>query len=108
MSYDDAYRDCLGVTLAHLCRAERPPVRFDVEINQAYMREPQPMRLRTVLIPAERADCCKTHDDYLNAIFEYGQNDFQPQRCPSVSVGDVIRLGEGRFRVSPVGFERIS
>ena len=31
-------------------------------------------------------------DDILNKVFELGQNDFQPQDIPSVSVGDVIEI----------------
>jgi len=81
---------------------------FDVEIHGTYLREPQPMRIRTVTIPRERARRCTTTDSWLDAIFEFGQNDFQPQQCPSVSVGDVIRFGEGRFRVERFGFERIA
>lgn len=30
------------------------------------------------------------HDGRLGLVFHYGQNDFQPQKCCSVSVGDVI------------------
>lgn len=48
----------------------------------------------------------------LDLIFQYGQNDFQPRPHPSVSVGDVIDLGDdqrGRFwMVARVGFQNIS
>lgn len=45
----------------------------------------------------------------LNLAFRYGQNDFQPREFYSVSVGDVIDLGElGLHRVDPFGFSRVT
>jgi hypothetical protein len=42
----------------------------------------------------------------LDLIFRYGQNDFQLRPLPSVSVGDVIEMGDGRlYVVKPFGFE---
>jgi hypothetical protein len=69
--------------------------------------------IRTVDIPADkippnRAASPALFDEICDLVFHYGQNDFQPRPFPSVSVGDVIRLGEGRFRVDPVGFTRVS
>jgi hypothetical protein len=47
-------------------------------------------------------------EELLNAAFHYGQNDFQPQPAPSVSVGDVIRLPDGSLhRVMFAGFKRL-
>jgi hypothetical protein len=44
----------------------------------------------------------------LEAVFKWGQNDFQPLPMPSVSVGDVIRLHDGsRYRVEPFGFAKL-
>ena len=41
----------------------------------------------------------------LDLAYKFGQNDFQPQALPSVSVGDVIDLGDrGRFLVASLGF----
>lgn len=62
-----------------------------------------------------------THDAVrlalLGLVFHWGQNDFQPQHVPSVSVGDVIRVktidaygnetGLRRFAVMPAGFREI-
>jgi hypothetical protein len=45
--------------------------------------------------------------ELLNAIFMYGQNDFQPRPFPSVSVGDVIRLPNAKYRVESFGFNRV-
>jgi hypothetical protein len=44
----------------------------------------------------------------LNATFHWGQNDFQPQQLPSVSVGDVIELPSGElYRVAASGFKQL-
>jgi len=48
----------------------------------------------------------------LELIFYYGQNDFQPQRIPSVSVGDVVEMGNEDnpryFEVNMSGFKEIT
>ncbi len=43
----------------------------------------------------------------LDVIFKYGQNDVQPSKFRSVSVGDVIRLGSERWQIEMVGFRRL-
>lgn len=44
----------------------------------------------------------------LNLIFVNGQNDFQPQMVPSLSVGDTITLQDNRvFRINNFGFEEV-
>jgi hypothetical protein len=43
----------------------------------------------------------------LNKTFELGQNDFQPQDMPSVSIGDVI-LFNGYHRVGRCGFTEMT
>jgi len=88
-------------------------VPFDVEIHATYLREPPPMRIRTVDVPANkippnRESTPELIEAICDLVFHYGQNDFQPRPFPSVSVGDVIRIGEARYRVEPVGFERIA
>ncbi len=40
------------------------------------------------------------------AIFAHGQNERQPQELPSVSVGDVILLQDGRWLITSTGFEK--
>ena len=51
-------------------------------------------------------------DRLLGATFHYGQNDFQPRRMPSVSVGDIIVLPTSptprRFVVMPTGFREVA
>lgn len=58
---------------------------------------------RTVEIPNEPD--LKT-DKALGLIFQYGQNDFQPQPMRSVSVGDVVICG-GLWLVAPLGFRKL-
>jgi len=46
-------------------------------------------------------------DGLLDLAFRYGQNDFQPRLFTSVSVGDVIQLEAGNYRVLAMGFSRL-
>lgn len=46
--------------------------------------------------------------EILQLIYEYGQNDNQPQEHPSVSVGDVMRVCDGLYLVTPTGFKHLS
>ena len=52
-----------------------------------------PIRVREVSPDIHELKACSCNADILEAIFKYGQNDFQPQTgfC-SVSVGDVVEL----------------
>lgn len=50
----------------------------------------------------------KELESVLELVFKWGQNDFQPRQCPSVSVGDVAQLGHRYFMVMPVGWGEIS
>ena len=43
----------------------------------------------------------------LERIFYWGQNDFQAQASPSVSVGDIIVIEDRLFRVLDFGFSEI-
>lgn len=47
-------------------------------------------------------------DDILNDVFHFGQNDFQPKDSPSVSVGDIIIVGDEKHIVKNFGFEKIT
>lgn len=51
-----------------------------------------PIRVREVEISSEYLEKVEHTYDILELIFRFGQNDFQPQQCCSVSVGDVIEL----------------
>lgn len=44
----------------------------------------------------------------LGAVFRYGQNDYDPQQLPSVSVGDVINIYGGKYMIKSVGFHSMS
>ena len=64
-------------------------------------------QIREVDIPDNEWQECTTTEHKLDAVFHWGQNDFQPKPCPSVSVGDVIEL-DGRYHmVEIIGFNRI-
>lgn len=68
----------------------------------------KPDEVRTVDVPNDRLAGAKSDDHKLGLIFELGQNDFQPKQHPSVSVGDVIELGDKLIMVLPVGFKEIT
>lgn len=61
--------------------------------------------LRIVDVPQN--EVVSNEDELLDVIFKYGQNDFQPKNQRSVSVEDVIRLNDKRFRVDDFGFSEI-
>lgn len=64
--------------------------------------------IRLVDVP-DRSTELILDDDLLDLAFHYGQNDFQPLPHPSVSMGDVIELGDGKlFRVQAMGFKQLS
>jgi len=48
--------------------------------------------------------------DLLGLVFKYGQNDFQPsqQKCYSVSVGDVIQIGNRYIMVLGCGWAELT
>jgi hypothetical protein len=46
--------------------------------------------------------------EMLETVFYYGQNDFQPVQHPSVSMGDVIRMGNDRYLVCHMGFRQLT
>ena len=65
--------------------------------------------IRTVDVPLDREMSVNSDFEMLELIFLYGQNEVQPQRLPSVSIGDVIYLKHDRkFKVDFFGFEEIA
>ena len=62
----------------------------------------KPGEIRTVVVP--NAEWPADTDKNLGLVFHYGQNDFQPQNHPSVSVNDVIQIEDGYWVVRPIGF----
>jgi hypothetical protein len=65
------------------------------------------VKMREVNVPNTELTGEVEHD--LERIFHWGQNDFQPQRCCSVSVGDVIVYANDKlWLVGCVGFVEIT
>ncbi len=62
--------------------------------------------IREVNIPD--AEMTGSVEAKLERVFHWGQNDFQPQRLCSVSVGDVAELGDHCYICRPVGWAEIS
>jgi hypothetical protein len=61
--------------------------------------------LRLVDVPDESP--ARDDESFLEVVFRYGQNDFQPRRAPSLSVGDLI-VSRQVWRVASVGFEKVN
>jgi hypothetical protein len=80
------------------------PRSFEVEIRDRL--DPTHAVIRMVDVPADEMAQATSVPATLDLVFRYGQNDFQPKRMPSVSVGDVIRYEGQRWRVEPIGFNR--
>ena len=74
----------------------------------------KPGEIRMVEVPANRfceEDILENRiskQACLEIIFHYGQNEFQPQKHPSVSVGDVIHLYGETYTVDFCGFSEIA
>lgn len=60
---------------------------------------------RNVEVPA--SEISEDVMETLEKVYQYGQNDFQPLNCPSVSVGDVINYDRKYFVVANFGFKQI-
>lgn len=63
----------------------------------------EPGEVRNVMIPNETPEA-----EVLDAVFHWGQNDFQPQNHCSVSMGDVIEWQDGLHIVCSVGFRKLT
>ncbi len=44
----------------------------------------------------------------LDQIYRFGQNDFQPKNHCSVSMGDVIEIGDDLYLIKAVGFKKLT
>ena len=62
----------------------------------AFASEGDRSQIRYVDIPDEELTSTKDIKSILELVFKYGQNDFQRQPYPSVSVGDIAEVN-GRF-----------
>jgi hypothetical protein len=73
-----------------------------------------PGEIRIVDVPENRFVIEDYHnkiislEECLQIIFRYGQNDFQPKKHPSVSVGDVIEFDNKMYRVENIGFSEVN
>lgn len=67
----------------------------------------EPGEERIVDVPLLEVDG-KPIEDQLERVFYWGQNDFQPQQHPSVSVGDVVVVGDEYWRVASTGFQQLT
>lgn len=65
----------------------------------------EPGEVRKVNVPDDK---CLDPENILEAVFYYGQNDFQPQNHPSVSAGDVIRWNNENHLVAGMGFKKLN
>jgi len=66
----------------------------------------KPNEVRQVEVPDSQIT--EDHLSNLELIFHYGQNDFQSQPHPSVSVGDVINYNNQKFLVAAIGFKNMT
>lgn len=78
-----------------------------VEVEMvAFKEEGHDFGIRNVEVPDYEA-VRLPEEKLLEVVMRYGQNDFQPQKIPSVSVGDVVRIDGRRFLVVTFGFKEI-
>jgi hypothetical protein len=78
--------------------------KFEVEMV-AFKSQGEDYGIRTVEVP-DKELTGKWEND-LERVFYWGQNDFQPQRTPSVSCGDIIRYEGRRYLMKAIGFEEV-
>jgi len=73
----------------------------------------RPGEVRKVIIPNDRLceedirDNRVSIEQALDVVFELGQNDFQPQQHPSVSMGDVVKLNNERYLCCAIGWQKL-
>jgi len=69
-----------------------------------------PVVVRTVRIPASELEKLAggPQEKVLEAIYKWGQNEYQPEEYPSVSPGDVIHYGGHAWMVADVGFIKLT
>lgn len=65
----------------------------------------EPSRVRMVDVPNE--ELSNDVHSLLETIFKYGQNDFQPKNCNSVSVGDMVILNDSIWACCNWGWSEI-
>lgn len=75
-------------------------MKVKVELNMF-----MPGKIRTVNVPKHKLQ--GTINQQLDQVFYYGQNDFQPQKLPSVSAGDIIQFKGDRYLILTLGFKKL-
>ena len=66
----------------------------------------RPEEIRIVEVPNDKIT--EDTNRNLEMVFEFGQNEFQPQNHPSVSVGDVIQYNDEKYLVKNIGFKKLT
>jgi hypothetical protein len=61
-------------------------------------------QVREIEVSEKIVNSATSEFELAEILFRYGQNDFQPRWCPSVSVGDVIFIYGRVFLVCMMGF----
>lgn len=75
---------------------------FKVEMLAFISHGMEREKFREVEVPS--ALIKKNDNRNLENIYKFGQNEFQPKQCRSVSVGDVIHYKGRKFMVNDTGF----
>ena len=83
-------------------------MQFEVQM-WAFTESKDDLKKRTVEIPSHDIREFNKGNTFhkLGMIYYYGQNDFQPRECPSVSMGDVIELDNELWLVKASGFRKL-
>ena len=64
------------------------------------------VKIREVQVPTTHLRDIWQHD--LEQVWQWGQNDFQPQQCCSLSVGDVVEYDDKLYVAASFGWREIS
>ena len=71
--------------------------------NYSIMRDQDP-KVRVVDVPDSEINEVKNDEgSVVELVFYYGQNEFQPANCPSVSVGDIAIVNNKFFVYNSIG-----
>jgi hypothetical protein len=79
-----------------------------MKINVLMLAFGRENEVREVEVPDEKAENNQNIDVVLDLVYYYGQNDFQPQNHPSVSMADVIVYNDEKYLVCYAGFRKLT
>lgn len=78
----------------------------------AFAKDGDRSQVRPVEIPVDgditKANDQQIHEDILELVFVYGQNEKQPKQIYSVSVGDVAEVNGRYFMCASMGWDELS